>query len=102
MDLAEIVTLKTIADVEVFDKDQADDLAAAVKAAIGGEAEFIVTGYNKDEGVINVNGSVITVSETETVYSTTTKLTVTVKYKNQFKSYKDYPFDVLVKPASEK
>ena len=102
LDLAGIVTLKTIADVEVFDKDQEKDLATAVTAAIGGEADFVVTGYNEDEGVIKANKSVITVSETETVYSTTTTLKVTVKYKNQFKTYKDFSFDVLVKPASEK
>lgn len=102
LDLADIVTLKTIADVEVFDKNQTDDLAVAVTAAIGGKADFVVTGYNKDEGVIKVNDSIITVSETETVYTTATTLTVIVKYSNQFKTYKDFSFTVTVKPASEK
>lgn len=102
LDLASIVTLKTIADGEVFDDAQSDDLATAVKEAIGGEAKFTVSGYNVDEGVITVTGSQIVVAKTTTIYSSTTELTVTVAYKNQFKAYKNYTFKVQVKPVAEK
>ena len=99
LDLATIVTLKTIKEDEVF---AANGLNSTVSDAIGGDVEFVVTGYNEEEEVISVAGSTITVTNTVPVYSNTTTLNVTVKYSNQFKAYKDFSFDVLVKPASEK
>lgn len=103
LDLASIVSLKTIADEEVFSTDGAGNLDATIKGKIGGTATFSVNIPEGYENVITVSDDAkITVDNSGPTYPTKADLTVTVTYENQYRTYDSFSFTVTVKPAAEK